>query len=531
VISFLFDYATPSAFESDRERARIGFTADARRPVRLHARIAREALSVRLALQALGELIWSNDSWIPDGGDFLLDPIVTVHPDRVFFEAFSQDQSAYGLVVLDRAIFAPEGEVVCGTTNVDFTSWLWAALAEMRSRRETWFRIGAEGFEVRTEQAGGRFERKVDVPEDWVRGFLQLQSGMALPGTRLRARAVDLLAAIRFLRFTKAKMSPRALRYEMEPGQDARVVLEPWEQVIRLRGADHSYAETRTIRTWGRRRLKLIEPLLPYADEVEIFLKGRALPSFYAVPLPGVTFVLGLSGWTENRWTGAGALAMLGPRGGAEFVEHAIRALREAPMDEAALAARLGVPRQTASAVLSRLVRRGRAVYDVQRREFRHRELFAEPIDEARLYPVEPHTEEARAFQEQGKVRVTASAPRETRKVKSLKTPEGRVTREIVHRDWSLTGAVADQPEVEAVLDDGGRLIFGRCGCAFFRENVLNLGPCAHLLALVWAGEALRRDQPTSVPGAAEDAPPSRRREADEDDEAGEGEPAEDEEE
>ena len=162
MISFFFDYATPSAFESDRERARLGFTADARRPVRLHARIVREALSVRLALQALGELIWSNDSWIPDGGDFLLDPIVTVHPDRVFFEAFSQDQSAYGLVVLDRAIFAPEGEVICGTTNVDFTSWLWAALAEMRSRRETWFRIGAEGFEVRTEQAGGRFERKVD---------------------------------------------------------------------------------------------------------------------------------------------------------------------------------------------------------------------------------------------------------------------------------------------------------------------------------------------------------------------------------
>jgi len=32
-----------------------------------------------------------------------------------------------------------------------------------------------------------------------------------------------------------------------------------------LRGAEHHYTEQRTIRTWGRRRLKLIEPLLPFA--------------------------------------------------------------------------------------------------------------------------------------------------------------------------------------------------------------------------------------------------------------------------
>jgi len=38
------------------------------------------------------------------------------------------------------------------------------------------------------------------------------------------------------LRFTKAKVSPRAMRYEFEPGQDARLVLEPWEQRIPLRG-------------------------------------------------------------------------------------------------------------------------------------------------------------------------------------------------------------------------------------------------------------------------------------------------------
>lgn len=521
MIPFAFDYATPSAFESSRERSLLGLAPDERRPVRFHGRVARDVLSFRLALQALGELIWSSDSWVGDGeAPWLLDPVTTVHPDRVFFEAFSHDRSAYGLVIADRTLFETEEEVRCGTTNVDFTGALWAALGEMRSSRSTWLRIEPAGLEVRTEGAGGRFERRVQVPDDWVRAFLQLQGAMAMPGTRLRVRPVDLLAAIRFLRYTKAKVSPRALRYELEPGHDAKVVLEPWEKAFVLRGAAHSYPEPRSIRTWGRRRLKLIEPLLPYADAVEVYLKGRALPSFYAVELPGVTFVLGLSGWTENQWTSSGGLGAPAAVVRAELLERAVQVLRDRALDESTLAATLGVPRPDAVALLVRLCRLGRALYDVQRREYRHRELFAAPIDEARLYPVDPCEEEARALVAADAVRIHSAAPRLTAKVKRLKTPEGPVTREVVHRDWTVTGSVGPERIVEIVLDDGGRLIFGRCGCPFFAENLLNRGPCAHLLALLAASEDLRKDQPTSQPAAAR--PQDRAREAEEEKDASE---------
>src|SRR5262249_9088894 len=156
------------------------------------------------------------------------------------------------------------GDVVTGTTNIDFTAWLWGALDEMRTGRRTRFRIGPEGFEVTTSGAGGRFERKVEVPETWVRGFLQIQAAMALPGTRLEVQPVDLLAALRFLQHTKAKVSPRALRYEFEPSRDALLVLEPWEHVVPLVGAAHNYTERKVTRVWGRRRLKLLDGLLPY---------------------------------------------------------------------------------------------------------------------------------------------------------------------------------------------------------------------------------------------------------------------------
>src|SRR5262245_48820767 len=280
MIPVLFDYATPSTFESGRDRQLLGLTANRRRPVRFHARVAREIYPFRVALQALGEVVWSNDSWVSSEEALfrILDPVITVHPDRVFFEAFSQDQGAYGLLIADRGLFETDGEVHTGTTNIDFTGWLWAALAEMRSSRETWLRVEAAGFEVKTVGAGGRFEAKVELPDHWVRGFLQLQGAMAMPGTRIVCRPVDLLAAIRFLRYTKSKVSPRALRYEFAPGKEVRVVLEPFEEVIPLKGTEHTYREPRTVRTWGRRRLKLLEPLLPLADEVEIYLKGRALP-------------------------------------------------------------------------------------------------------------------------------------------------------------------------------------------------------------------------------------------------------------
>ena len=92
--------------------------------------------------------------------------------------------------------------------------------------------------------------------------------------------------------------------------------------------AEHAYTERRIVRTWGRRRLALLEPVLPFAERVDVYLKGRALPSFYAVKLPGITFVLGLSGWTAQRWTSAASFDLLvAPDEAATVRERALAAL------------------------------------------------------------------------------------------------------------------------------------------------------------------------------------------------------------
>jgi hypothetical protein len=492
-------YASPSAFNSTRERSDLSMAANELRPVSFHGRVAAHGFALRIALRALGEAIWSEDNWASDI-DYLLrtlDPVITVHPDRLWFEAFTQDLGAYVSLRIDPEVFVPEGEVRFGTTNIDFTSWLWGALGEMRTSRATHFRVGAEGLEVRTQAAGGRFEQKVELPPPWVRGFLQVQSAMAMPGTRLRLRPVDLLAAIRFLKHNKAKVSPRSLRYEMKPGQDAELVIEPWEHRIALVGATHGYTEERSIRTWGRRKLKLIEPLLPFAEHVDVYLKGRALPSFYAVRLPGMTLVLGLTGTGAGSGFGDSGLDLLAdsesaPEDAQQRVQSALASAFHASTDQ--LAAATSMPVGETARALAALNRGGRVMFDVEAREWRHRELFSPPIDVAAMFPPDPRKEAAAALLAQpGRLEVEDVQAEEQHKVRRYRDPATgeAVERQQVFRQWRIRGR-SEGHATELVVSNEERILFGTCGCAWFKEHLLNKGPCEHMIALFKASEGAR---------------------------------------
>ncbi len=498
-------YAAPSAFVARPGQAELGLAADQQRPVRFQAWVAQHGFVLRTALRALGQAIWSADHW--DAQDEfaqrVLDPVITVHPDRLWFEAFTQDLGAYLSLRVDPEVFETEGAVQYGTTNIDFSAWLWGALGEMRSSRRTRFRVGAEGFELHTEGGGGRFEAKVELPDNWVRGFLQVQAAMALPGTRLQLRPVDLLAAIRFLQQNKAKVSPRGLRYELQPGQDAALLIEPWDQRVPLVGASHGYTEPRSIRTWGRRKLALIEPLLPFAERVDVYLKGRALPSFYAVQLPGMCFVLGLSGTGAGSgfgggMSGGGALHLLldSQRSDAATQQQVLAALAARfHASTEALATACGLPLAACSQALAALNRAGRVMWDVETREWRHRELFHPPVDAEALFPPEPRVEAAAALLAQpGAVQLHSAEPEvqvQTRRFRDPRTG-APIERKTEYRQWRLLGRCAEH-ETELVVSAEERIVFGRCGCAHFAEHLLNQGPCAHMLALLRASEAQRQ--------------------------------------
>jgi len=316
---------------------------------------------------------------------YLLDPVITVHPDEVAFEAFSRDESTYARLAAKHELFDQVDEFQCGTINIDFSARLHGELERMRSYRRTRFDIDPSGFAVSIGSGPTHVEKKIDLPESWVQGFLQVQSAMTLGLTRFRMAPVDLFNIVRYLKRHRAKTSPRALRYELEPGRPVRVVLEPWGYTLELSPvATYEGPKPLTIRTWGRDRLATLARLIPSCRIIDVYLAGFGLPSVYVLDLGSLQFTLALSGWTDNDWTSGSAKfellsrrLMVGP-GELTRAYEAIRTLRRGTDAQIAHASGLGVEK-TRSA-LSFLCQVGRAMFDLSETVYRHRDLFVEPF-------------------------------------------------------------------------------------------------------------------------------------------------------
>jgi hypothetical protein len=95
------------------------------------------------------------------------DPVVTVADDVVFYECFSADESSYGCLTVARDAFGTTGDIQLGTTNVDYSWELYQHFQQLRTYRETRFRVGATGIGVQTANAEDYFEEKIDLPEGW----------------------------------------------------------------------------------------------------------------------------------------------------------------------------------------------------------------------------------------------------------------------------------------------------------------------------------------------------------------------------
>jgi len=193
------------------------------------------------------------DAW------FVLDPVITIHPDEVFFECFSQDESSYGKLSCSYNVFTEINEFSCGTTNIDYSADLYNEFQKIRGYKDTEFKIDPSGFEATTTNEETYKEVKIDLPDSWVRGFLQVSSAMTLPATVFELHPMDIFSLCQYLRRFKEKKGPRALRFVLEPGKPIQIIFEPWYEIFTFHRSIYQGNESKTIRIWGRRRLLILE--------------------------------------------------------------------------------------------------------------------------------------------------------------------------------------------------------------------------------------------------------------------------------
>ena len=399
------------------------------------------------------------DAW------WVLDPVITVHPDELFFECFSEDESTYGKLGCNYGVFSEVGEFACGTTNIDYSAMLYNEFQKIRDYKETQFTVDPGGFEVETGDDDAYKEVKIDLPESWVRGFLQVSSAMTLPGYSFDLHPLDVHNFCFILRRLKEKQGPRSMRFHLSPGEPVRVVFEPWNIEVVCRRSIYQGDEPGEVRVWGRRRILILERLIPVARRFRVTLLGSGLPSFYIADLGDMNFTLGLSGWTANDWSRMGNFDLMAPR--AKLDDHVKVRVFEALQENwfeapGTLAARLNLTEGEVRSALTAYTQAGRAIYDLNRDVYRVRELSREPLPMAALRFDNEREAAATALVDGSKIKVRA---------------------EDQAGSLQLTGKVdGHQPKIW--IDADQRLSKGECTCNFYRQNKLYRGPCEHMLAL-----------------------------------------------
>jgi hypothetical protein len=402
---------------------------------------------------------------------YVLDPVITVHPDCVFFECFSQDESSYASLSCSHEVFDRVGDFACGTTNIDYSESLYGEFQKIRDYKSTQLAIDPSGFQVQTADDPVFIEEKIDVPDSWVRGFLQVSSAMNMASRRLDLHPMDVHNFCLQLRRKKERSGPRSIRFVLTPGEPVRAIFEPWNDEVVCRRSIYQGSVAEEIRVWGRRRLLVLERLIAVATSFTVHLMGSGLPSFWIANLPDMQLTLGLSGWIANDWSQAGQFDLLAPRGEVDDdskvrVLEALQKRWYASVQQ--LASDTGLSPVTVSSALTLYVQAGRVVFDLTKGVYRLRELAREPLPLTELRFASPLEEQAAKL----------LAVQALSKVSAEALDGGGLLQRADVRDGD------HRYQVSLRLDADQRIADGSCQCNHYTQNRLRAGPCSHMLAL-----------------------------------------------
>ena len=419
-------YGASSAILDEEGSKVVELHADARRLVRLHGQIVRDVFPIRLALEALGSLV--NES--ANGSQH--DPVVTVNADRVVFESFGSRGTEYARASIDTRVFAIQGEVIEGTSTVDASPWLWEALPELRTSQRPLLRLNGK-VEGKTEGENS-YTRRFELDGGWLRRVLELQAASVACEQEAELRPVE------------------------------------W------------FDSGATQRRWTR-----LLPLVSHARSVRIFSHGPGWPSYLLVDLPSVSLLVASAQDEAWSYTAGTALADVAPFVEPEFLAPVLTALvKHRALSVERAVAHTGLEPQRALRSLNRLCRAGRALYEPEHGVYRHRELFALPLDIASLENLDPCVAAAENLVRDGAVEVLSVQRR-------VPAPGARRLDTTV-----LHGRIRDDLACQAVVRDNGRIVYGTCGCSHYRAWLMSQGPCEHMIALALA--ARRRPTDTQMP-------------------------------
>jgi hypothetical protein len=379
-----------------------------------------------------------------------LDPVVTAGGDRLRFESFSACNGVHArLDLLPEALGS--SDVGFGTTNVDINQPLRTALAGFGRGEALHLAVGHDKLQASTPDVT-HVERKVDLPDRWVRGLAEVP---ALSAAMTKEAELVGPAVARFLG-SLPRVAP--------PGPALHVV------PMRLMWRTTSQRTPGSFPLPGASRLRGSDRVLRFATRLDVHAAENGTVA-WVFTLPGARLTLVLSPDPYRGFSGEGTLLTLLTDPEAET--HGVRLLDElgwsAIVDPAGLARRTHLRTGQVASGLAWLAASGRLGHDLVDGGWFHREL---PIDATKVLRRHPRLVSARKLLEAGALHTDRdgwTAP------SSVQGHHYRITR---REDTGSRSGDADDLLAQ-------RTTSLRCECEWERKHGGTRGPCKHVLAVI----------------------------------------------
>jgi hypothetical protein len=361
----------------------------------------------------------------------VLDPVMTAGGDRLRCESFSACNGVHArLDLLGSGLDG--GEIGFGTTNVDINAPLRSALANVHRSELLYLHVGREQLMVSTP-AESHVERKVELPDRWIRGFAETPA-IAAGMTHLATLSGSLIS--QFLGSLPAAQPGRTV-FLMPSAGGLREVVTPKASTVTLAGTGRLAAARRVAR---------------FATRLDIFRHDNGA-SAWAFRLPAADFTLLLSPAPGRGFSGEGGiLDALAARGVKEAGMMVLDFLGwQAVISTDALRARTGLAAEHVSQGLAWLGASGKVGFDLLEDAYFHREL---PLDQDRIVKDHPRLQAARGIVARG----------------GISRMEDRC--DVLAEDGTYVYRVTMRDESY------------QCTCAWRYEFRSDRGPCKHALAV-----------------------------------------------
>ncbi|MDP4178633.1 MAG: hypothetical protein Q8900_09875 [Bacillota bacterium] len=416
----------------------------------------------------------------------VLDPVITVHPDQVSFEAFSADESIYGCLSIDMNEFELLQKPELGTTNIDFSSKLSKEIERFRTYTNVELSINPSGVVVDTGIMPEHIEKKIDLPETWIKGFNQVSAAASLIGVDVELSPVDMYDICSFLRRHKAKTSPRYMKWILEPNQPVTIIFEPFGKQITLKAVYHG-EKRREEKIWGRERWLIVEKIIPIAKSFKVRLLGFGMPQFIIADLTNMKMTIGFSSWSSNDWvkgTAFNVLAGFIGNGNYDEIYSLLKEKRFMSVEDIYNKFN-SLSKSDNKAGIGMLLRKGEAYYDAISDLVRFRQLCSIPIPE-KLYEPSDAENKVQQYMDEGLENFTLVQSKDG----NLTAKQSFKMINSKYKNWRFRGTESynrefDPTETELVIDKDGQILKVKCKCKEFNKGDRNISaPCAHILSL-----------------------------------------------